>query len=360
LKPANVKVRADDTVKVFDFGLAKLAAPDASGPGAGDGVSKSPTLTTPAATLAGMILGTAGYMAPEQARGKAVDKRADIWAFGVVLYEMVTGQRLFEGETVSDTLTAVLTREPEWDRVPLKVQRLLRRCLEKDPKRRLRDIGDAMALLDESHAAPQSPPRRSWLAVSLGALAAASTLTAAALAVVHFRDQPPPGHPVQFEIPPPGKTVFGNALSVSPDGRQIAFIAQRQIWVRALDSTQPRLLADTDGAATALVWSPDSRFLLFSNMLEVKKIDVFGGPPQTLCGSCPHVRGGAWNREGVVLLANAGGIMRTTDTGGVPTPVVSVNSVQGNLYFLRDDRHFLYLWQFAIVLTSARSSGGVQ
>jgi Tol biopolymer transport system component len=304
-------------------------------------------------TQAGMILGTAAYMSPEQARGKAVDKRADIWAFGVVLYEMVTGQRLFEGETVSDTLAAVLTREPEWDRVPVKVLRLLRRCLEKDPKRRLRDIGDAMLLLDETHAAPESRPRRSWLAVSLGALAAASTLAAAALAIVHVRDRPPLAHPVQFEIPPPGKTVIGTALSVSPDGRQIAFIAQRQIWVRALDSTQPRLLAGTDGAADALVWSPDSRFLLFANMLEVKKIDVFGGPPQTLCGSCPNVRGGAWNREGVILLASAGGIMRTTDTGDAPTPVVSVSSgVRGNPYFLRDGRHFLYVWRSGIDLGS--------
>ena len=292
LKPANIKVKPDGTVKVLDFGLAKaLDRPE--GPR-----DDSPTITSPAMmTGAGIILGTAAYMSPEQARGKSVDKRADIWAFGVVLYEMVTSQRLFAGETVSDTLAAVLTREPEWDRVPVKVERLLRRCLEKDPKRRLRDIGDAMLLLDETHGPPESPPRRSRLAVSLGALAAASTLAAAALALVHLRDQPPLAHPVQFEIPTPGKTVFGNALSVSPDGRQIAFIAERQLWVRALDSTQPRLLAGTEGAATVLVWSPDSRFLLFSTLIQVNKIDVLGGPPQTLCGSCPNVRGGAWNRQ---------------------------------------------------------------
>ena len=249
-----------------------------------------------------MILGTAAYMSPEQARGKTVDKRADIWAFGVVLTEMVTGRRLFEGETVSDTLAAVLTREPEWDRAPVTVRRLMRRCLEKDPKRRLRDIGDAMSLLDETLAAPESVPPRSRLAVSLGALAAAGALVAVALATLDFRDQPPLAYPVQFEIPLPGKAVFGDALSVSPDGRQIAFIADRQIWVRALDSTQARLLAGTEGATTALVWSPDSRFLLFFTQVSVKKIDASGGPSETLCGSCPYVRGAAWNREGVILL----------------------------------------------------------
>ncbi len=290
-----------------------------------------------------MILGTAAYMSPEQARGKTVDKRADIWAFGVVLTEMVTGRRLFERETVSDTLAAVLTREPEWDQAPVTVRRLMRRCLEKDPKRRLRDIGDAMSLLDETLAAPESVPPRSRLAVSLGALAAAGAVVAVALATLDFRDQPPLAYPVQFEIPLPGKAVFGDALSVSPDGRQIAFIADRQIWVRALDSTQARLLAGTEGATTALVWSPDSRFLLFFTQVSVKKIDASGGPSQTLCGSCPYVRGGAWNRQGVILLAGPGGIQQITDTGGPPAPVVSVNSiVRGNLYFLHDGRHFLY------------------
>ena len=146
LKPANIKVRPDGTAKVLDFGLAK-AAEVASPSGSPE---NSPTITFEQATHAGDILGTAGYMAPEQARGKPVDKRADIWAYGVVLYEMLTGQRLFQGETVSDTLAAVLTREPDWNRVPPGTERLLRRCLEKDPKQRLRDIGDARFLLNEN------------------------------------------------------------------------------------------------------------------------------------------------------------------------------------------------------------------
>src|ERR1700732_3505677 len=165
LKPGNIKIKPDGTVKVLDFGLAKVAPVSA-----GDSPDETATLTT----RTGIILGTAAYMSPEQAQGKPVDKRADIWAFGVVLYEMLTGRRLFEGETVSETLAAVLTKEPEWERVPQKAQRLLRRCLEKEPKRRLRDIADAMALIDD---APQGTVLRHsklpWVVAGALALALA-------------------------------------------------------------------------------------------------------------------------------------------------------------------------------------------
>jgi serine/threonine-protein kinase len=157
LKPANVKIKPDGVVKVLDFGLAKMAEPMA----AAGSPESSPTLTIEA-TRVGQILGTAAYMAPEQARGKTLDKRADIWAFGVVLYEMLTGRRLFHGESATDTLAAVLTKEPDWNRVPAKARRLLQRCLEKDPKRRLRDIGDAWSLVEDTQAAPRAKSGVRW------------------------------------------------------------------------------------------------------------------------------------------------------------------------------------------------------
>src|SRR3989475_5682935 len=169
LKPANVKITPEGVVKVLDFGLAKLADPVAIGEG-------EPTLTVQQATRAGMILGTAGYMSPEQARGMTVDKRADIWAFGVVLYELLSGRRLFDGGSMTDTLAAVLTKEPEWNRVPAPALPLLRRCLEKDPKRRLRDIGDAWRLLEDAPVQIAASTRLPWAVAGVLAVALAIAL----------------------------------------------------------------------------------------------------------------------------------------------------------------------------------------
>src|SRR5436190_10296773 len=212
LKPANVKVRADGTVKVLDFGLAKAMEPASASANA----MSSPTITTPAMTLQGVILGTAAYMAPEQAKGRAVDKRADIWAFGVVLFEMLTGRPLFSGVTVSDTLALVLTKDPDWDLAPAEARKLLRACLEKDPRRRLRDVADGWRLIgDPAGQQPANARRRPivWIA-SAGLLAA----VAAALALIHFRERPALAPLVRFSLPAPDKTNYNQWLALSPDG----------------------------------------------------------------------------------------------------------------------------------------------
>ena len=215
LKPANIKVRTDGTVKVLDFGLAKALEPVSS---VAADETASLTITSPAMTKAGVILGTAAYMSPEQAQGKPADKRADIWAYGVVLHEMLTGKRLFRGDTVSDTLAAVLLTEPAWDRIPAKVRPLLRRCLTKDPKRRLRDIGDAWALIDSAPESVSAAGQR-WLSrlapLALAGCAVAG-VTAVALGWVHFRERPPAAPvPTRSQIPVPDKLRLGSSSTFS-------------------------------------------------------------------------------------------------------------------------------------------------
>jgi serine/threonine-protein kinase len=228
LKPANVKIRADGVVKLLDFGLAK-AYTQQKEPSANP--EQSPTLTI-GATEVGVILGTAAYMSPEQAqaKGKSVDKRADIWSFGVVLYELLTGERLFPGADVADTLAQVLTKEPNLQRVPPRVRRLLRRCLEKDPKLRLRDIGEARFLLEDSPTIALSQSRLGWAVALVGIVAAA------VLGFLYFR-QPPAQRGVQrYTIPRPDNTTNLHSFAISPDGRLIVMAAdvngKRQLWLR--------------------------------------------------------------------------------------------------------------------------------
>ncbi len=353
LKPANIKVTREGVVKVLDFGLA-LVAPASAGE---SNPINSPTLTMHA-TQAGVILGTAAYMSPEQARGKLVDKRADIWAFGVVLHEMLTGTRLFQGEDLTETLASVVKDKPDLSGVPARVRRLLQRCLEKDPKKRLRDIGDAWELLEEvgqGHALPaesQGMALRHWLWPSVAGVA---TLALAALAFIHFREKAPAApEPVRFQIPAPEKGSFMSGLSVSPDGRRIAFPVRGpdgriSLWVHSLGSLESRLLAGTEGAAAPMVWSPDSRFIAFAAPGKLKKVDASGGPPQTVCDLSGQWRGGGWSRDGLIVFGVAGkGLMRVSDAGGAASPLTTIDSSRQERgheapSFLPDGRHFVYL-----------------
>jgi eukaryotic-like serine/threonine-protein kinase len=307
LKPANVKIRPDGSVKVLDFGLAKSAEP-------AELSADSPTMMSMSAM--GMIMGTAGYMSPEQARGrKDVDKRADIWAFGVVLYEMLTGKRLFQGEDIGDTLASVIKEQPSLDEVPPQVLPLLKRCLEKDPRKRLRDIGDMDLLLGleatrHPPPAPAAPVHAASAAFRLAWIAAGVfALVAAAVSFVHFRETPPAAQTLRYTVAAPeGSTV--HSFAISPDGRYLVIAAagvsgKRQLWLRAMDALQAQPMPFTEDA-TYPFWSPDSRYIGFFAQGKLKKVAASGGPSQSLC-DVPQARGGTWGRDDVIIFSPGGG-----------------------------------------------------
>jgi eukaryotic-like serine/threonine-protein kinase len=365
LKPANIKVRPDGTVKVLDFGLAKLTeAGGAGGAGkaggaGGDFLTQSPTITTPAMmTGIGVILGTAAYMSPEQARGKPLDRRTDIWSFGCVLCEMLTGLRTFAGNEVSDVLASVLAREADLKSLPATtpppILRLLRRCLQKDRGERLRDIGDARIEIQEAMAASglegtgasaSGADRRRERAVLISALALV-TLIAAFAIVRAFRPTVPPSE-MRLEINTP-PTTDPESLALSPDGRKIVFVADSEgrqlLLLRALDSVAVRPLTGTDGAQYPF-WSPDSRSVGFTAEGKLKRIDIDGGAVRTLANESGGT-GGAWNRDGLILFAMLGNpIFRVSDTGGGRVAVTQLDNQQGSHFtprFLPDGRQFLY------------------
>src|SRR6516225_3697774 len=341
LKPANVKVTPEGVVKLLDFGLAKAFSSTPESAAANP--ENSPTLTL-SATVAGTVLGTAAYMAPEQAKGKRVDKRADIWSWGVVLYELLTGERLFKGEEAADTLAQVLTKEPDWDRAPVQVQRLLQRCLEKDPKKRLRDIGEARYVLDNSVTAP----KRSWLAWIAAALLA---VAAAGFAALWLRPAPLP-RVTRFEIhAPPGGTLPPGTPAISPDGRTIAFTVddpdgKRRIHLRPIDHIETRALPGTEGAVHPF-WSPDGRSLAFGvsgSPGHLKRIDVAGGAARDLVETLSPGEG-AWSQSGDILSSYGGVMSRIPAEGGPATPMPrgKGDTGIGSPYFLQDGKRFLVL-----------------
>ncbi|HKD07272.1 MAG TPA: protein kinase [Bryobacteraceae bacterium] len=363
LKPGNIKLRPDGSVKVLDFGLAKSGLPGAE-------VSHdSPTLSlVHSPTTVGVILGTAAYMAPEQARGKTVDKRADIWSFGVVLHEMLTGKRAFEGEDLADTLASVVKSEPDLTVIPHRVRRLLAKCLQKDPKKRLRDIADAWDYLD-APAAPVTDHSRSrfgmgWVVAGVLALALAA-LALAALAFLHLRGTPPETKRVQFTLDPPSGNQYTNlfgGVAVSPDGRYLVFTAAKgneppRIWLRPIGSLDARPLPGTEGGNFPF-WSPDGKSLAFfsrgDNKLE--RIDIAGGSPIVIADAPWGAgAGGTWNADGIILFASTAGLRRVAASGGASSLLTIVNlprreTLHSHPQFLPGGKTFLYF------ITSSDSS----
>jgi Tol biopolymer transport system component len=373
LKPGNVKVAADGAVKVLDFGLAKAMDPS-SGGGESPNAMNSPTFTAHA-TRMGVIMGTAAYMSPEQARGKAVDKRADIWAFGVVLFEMLTGQRVFDGDDMSDVIASVLRDDIPWGRLPAdtspRLRRLLERCLERDVKQRLRDIGEARveigkmergepdtaapaaASVTAARPAPAASPMRyvPWVVAGVGVLAAVifalGPTSARQELSIEATIGPPAGRNLQV-----GSN--SGTVAISPDGTTIAFLAPAPdgsndpvLWVRPIDRDEPRPLPGTKDASYQF-WSPDSRSLAFFADRKLRTIEISGGLPQAIA-DIEQGRGGCWSDNGRILFTPVGGgrVFSVASTGGAVTPVTTLNAAHAeNANYwptcLPGGKHFVY------------------
>ena len=323
LKPGNIKIKPDGTVKVLDFGLAKVtAAPSGSG-------GNSPTLTM-GMTQAGMILGTASYMAPEQARGKeSVDKRVDIWAFGVVLYELLSGKRLFQGDDVGEILAKVIRDEPDLSDVPTQLTPLLKRCLEKDPKNRLRDIGDMELLLANAPTPVSSTVtsrlgRLPWIAAAVLAIGLIGVSWIAWRATRPIEQPLKPLVRLDVDLGPDVSLGSQGGVILSPDGNRLVYVSHNRLFTRRLDQPKATELAGTDGA-TAPFFSPDGHWVAFSAAGKLKKISVEGGAAVDLY-SAPSFSGGSWGEDGNIIAALSiiGGLSRIPSAGGAPTPVTEL------------------------------------
>ncbi len=358
LKPANVKVKDDGTVKVLDFGLAKAFQPEASGASA----SESPTMSlTAAATQMGMVIGTAAYMSPEQAKGKVVDKRADVWAFGAVLFEMLTGRKAFPGDDVSDTLATVLKFEPDWDALPTEtppaVRRLLRRCLAKDPKRRLREAGSAIVEIDDTETEPASdrpqtasaPRLQAWQRpAALGAAAVALMVVTGLTVWTAIRPKATAAPDLmRFVISPPESAPMNflggrQDLAISPDGRHVVYkspnleVSAPQLNLRLIDQLEAVPLRGAEGGQGPF-FSPGAEWVGFVDTRgrTLKKVSIFGGPPVTLAESPNPVYGASWGTDDQIIFGtNNSGLFRVSGGGGEPEAVTTLDPDEG------DDGHF--------------------
>jgi eukaryotic-like serine/threonine-protein kinase len=352
LKPANIKITPDGTVKLLDFGIARMAS-------GGDA-------TTLAGTGRGVIVGTAAYMSPEQARGQAVDKRADVWAFGCVLFEMLTGRAVFGGESWSDSIARTLTSEPDWNALPAatppSVLGLLRRCLRKDPKERLRGLG-GLELVFEQADAPELAAVSSRRPIAIAAATVAVAMLAGGAWWLARRPALPVASPtpVRFEIPPSVSVGEAGSFALSPDGTRIVFIgtgADRRfrMWERSLESLETTPISGTEGEVannTTLFWSPDGRSIGFYADGAVRRINHGGGVAEIVCRVPGVAVGGSWNAAGDIVVGNtSGGLVRCPAAGGEAT-FITIGGASGQAnasqdlhllpVFLRDGQRLLYL-----------------
>jgi len=360
LKPDNIFLTKDERVKILDFGLAKLTQPDGS-------QSQTEIPTRRVDTNPGVLMGTVGYMSPEQVRGKPVDHRSDIFSFGTILYEMLSGHRAFHGESAADTMSAILKEDPPElsdtnKSISPALERLVNHCLEKNPEARFHSARDlAFALEALSGSSPTSaqttaiasftPRRMTRRELILASVAAVAVLAAVVMTAFYFRRVPTEAHAVRFPINPPEKTGF-NSFAISPDGLRLAFVAtdasgKNLLWVRPLDSINAQQLPGTE-EATSPFWSPDSRFIGFFTAGKLKKIEVTSGTVQTLCNAVVP-RGGTWSRDGVIVFAPTPNdpLYQVSVAGGEPTPLTKLDPSRQEAshrwpYFLPDGRHLLY------------------
>ena len=334
LKPANIKVDAEGQAKVLDFGLAKAWGEEADGSSSSASLSQSPTLAH-SGTQAGVILGTASYMSPEQAKGKGVDKRTDVFSFGVVLFEMLAGHKAFAGEDVSDVLASVIKLEPEWQALPPgldpRIQSLLRRSLRKDRKKRLQAIGDVRVEIEDiladppgspSHthravAAPSRAPERvAWAVALLLAVLAAGTLR---------RSEPPEPVVTEFAVTLPAGERLTQAtsrqLAFSPDASRLVYVANQQLYLREMDQLDAVPIRGTDVDPSGPFFSPDGQWVGFIEREVLKRVSLDGGAPLTVC-AVEGVRGASWGADDRIVFADPRGILRVSASGGTPEVVI--------------------------------------